>query len=45
MEADRTLIGSLIFIALIVGSNFALYASARGWFYNSLTSFQRNLNN
>jgi hypothetical protein len=31
MEADRILIGALIFIVLIVGSNFVTYGIARGW--------------
>jgi hypothetical protein len=30
MESDRILIGALIFILLIVGSNFVMYAIARG---------------
>ena len=31
MESDRILIGALIFIAIIVGSNFVIYGIARGW--------------
>jgi len=30
METDRLLIGALIFILIIVGSNFVMYAIARG---------------
>ena len=31
MESDRILIGALIFILLVVGSNVVMYAIARGW--------------
>jgi len=31
MESDRAVIGVLIFILLIVGANFVMYAIARGW--------------
>lgn len=30
MEENRVLIGALIFIGLVVGSNFVMYAIARG---------------
>jgi len=30
METDRAVIGALLFIVLIVGSNFVMYAIARG---------------
>lgn len=30
MEENKVLIGALIFIALVVGSNFIMYAIARG---------------
>jgi hypothetical protein len=30
MESDRVLIGALLFILLIIGSNFVMYAIARG---------------
>ena len=35
MESDRILIGALIFILLVVGSNVVIYGSARGWAKNS----------
>lgn len=31
MESDRILIGALIFILIIIGSNVVMYAIARGW--------------
>ena len=31
MDADRILIGALIFILIVVGSNVVMYAIARGW--------------
>ena len=31
MESDRILIGALIFILIVVGSNVVMYAIARGW--------------
>ena len=31
MESDRILVGAIIFILLIVGSNFIMYGLARGW--------------
>jgi len=31
MESDRALNGALIFIVLIVGSNFIMYLIARNW--------------
>ena len=31
MESDRILIGAVIFILLIVGSNLIMYGIARGW--------------
>jgi hypothetical protein len=31
MDSDRILIGALIFILIVVGSNVAMYAIARGW--------------
>jgi hypothetical protein len=31
MDSDRILIGALIFIVLIVGSNFVMYVIARNW--------------
>lgn len=30
MESDRTMIAALIFILLIIGANFVMYAIARG---------------
>jgi hypothetical protein len=30
MESDRTMIAALIFILLIIGANFVMYAVARG---------------
>lgn len=31
MESDRILIGALIFILIVIGSNVVMYAIARGW--------------
>ena len=31
MESDKAVIGALIFIVLIIGANFFMYAIARGW--------------
>jgi hypothetical protein len=31
MDSDRILIGALIFILLVVGSNVVMYGIARGW--------------
>ena len=31
MDSDRILIGALIFILIVVGSNVVMYAIARGW--------------
>ena len=31
MESERILIGALIFILIVVGSNVVMYAIARGW--------------
>lgn len=31
MESDRILIGALIFILIVVGSNVLMYGIARGW--------------
>ena len=31
MESQRVFIGALLFILLIVGANFVMYAIARGW--------------
>ena len=31
MESDNALVGALIFILMIVGANFLMYAIARGW--------------
>ena len=31
MESDRILIGALIFVLVVVGSNVVMYAVARGW--------------
>lgn len=31
MEADRILIGALIFIMIVVGSNYVMYFIARSW--------------
>jgi hypothetical protein len=31
MESDHAVLGALIFIALILGANFVMYAVARGW--------------
>lgn len=35
MESDRIVIGALIFILIIVGSNALMYGIARGWTKNS----------
>jgi hypothetical protein len=35
MESDRVLIGALIFILIIIGSNILMYGIARGWTKNS----------
>jgi hypothetical protein len=35
MESDQILIGALIFIVLIVGSNIMMYGIARSWAKNS----------
>jgi len=31
MESNRIIIGALIFIAIVVGSNFVMYVIARNW--------------
>lgn len=31
MVSDNTLVGALIFVLMIVGANFLMYAIARGW--------------
>lgn len=31
MDSDKAVIGALIFIALIIGANLVMYATARGW--------------
>jgi hypothetical protein len=31
VESDSILIGALIFILIVIGSNVAMYALARGW--------------
>jgi hypothetical protein len=31
MDSDRILIGALIFILIVIGSNVVMYAIARGW--------------
>jgi hypothetical protein len=31
LDSDRILIGALIFILLVVGSNFVMYGIASGW--------------
>ena len=35
MLSDNALVGALLFILLILGANFLMYAVARGWAKNS----------
>lgn len=43
MEANKALIGAIIFIVLIVGANFVMYAIARGWARSNQKSFLETL--
>jgi hypothetical protein len=39
MESDRVVIGALIFIVMVLGANFVLYAVARGATKSGVKSF------
>ncbi len=43
MEANKALIGAIIFIILIVGANFVMYAIARGAAKSNQKSFLETL--
>lgn len=43
MEANKAVIGALLFIILVIGANFVMYAIARGWAKSNQKSFLETL--
>ncbi len=43
MESNRALIGAAIFIILVIGANFVMYAVARGWVKSNQKGFLETL--
>ncbi|HET7145044.1 MAG TPA: hypothetical protein VFI68_13580, partial [Anaerolineales bacterium] len=39
METNKAVIGALLFIVLVIGANFVMYAIARGWAKSNQKSF------
>ena len=43
MESNKAVIGALLFIFLVIGANFVMYAIARGWTRSNQKSFLETL--
>lgn len=39
METNKAVIGAILFIVLVIGANFVMYAIARGWAKSNQKSF------
>ena len=39
MESNKAVIGAILFIVLVIGANFVMYAIARGWAKSNQKSF------